>query len=60
MNDNKQKDYENNGINALKERVKELNCLYNLTNIVKNENLSFDDAIQKIVYLIHPAWQYLL
>ena len=32
---------------ALKERVKELNCLYNLTRIVKDANLSFDKALKK-------------
>ena len=42
----------------LKERVKELDCLYGLTNIVKNKNLSIDDALQKIIKLIPPAWQY--
>jgi len=46
------------GINALKERVKELNCLYNLTNIVKDPSLSFDQTIKKIVELIPPSWQY--
>jgi len=45
-------------INALKERVKELNCLYSLTNIVKDKNLSFEDSLQKIVELVPPAWQY--
>jgi len=42
----------------LKERVKELDCLYGLTNIVKNKNLSIDKALQKIITLIPPAWQY--
>ena len=46
------------GINALKERVKELNCLYNLTNIVKDRSISFEDSIQRVVDLIPPAWQY--
>ena len=45
-------------INALKERVKELNCLYNLTSIVKDRDISYEDSIQKIVDLIPPAWQY--
>ena len=45
-------------IEELKERVKELNCFYGLTNIVKNSNLSFDEALQKIVELIPPAWKY--
>ena len=42
----------------LKERVKELDCLYGLTNIVKNTELSIDVALHKILDLIPPAWQY--
>jgi predicted nucleotidyltransferase len=49
---------EDHEIDALKERVKELHCLYNLTNIVKDKALSFEDSIQKILDLIPPAWQY--
>jgi len=45
-------------IDKLKERVKELDCLYGLTNIVKDRDLSIDDALQKIIELIPPAWQY--
>jgi len=45
-------------IDELKERVKELNCLYGLTNIVKDKTLSFDEALQKVVELIPPAWKY--
>jgi pyruvate, water dikinase len=47
-----------NELKALKERVKELNCLYGLTDIVKDPSLSFDDALQKMLKLIPPAWQY--
>jgi len=43
---------------ALKERVKELNCLYNLTKIVKDKNISFENSLKKIIELIPPAWQY--
>jgi len=45
-------------IDELKERVKELDCLYGLTDIVKNTNLSTDEALNKILKLIPPAWQY--
>jgi len=55
MKKNSKDDYE---INALKERVKELKCLYGLTNIVKDKKLSFDESLQKIVGLIPPSWQY--
>ena len=47
-----------NGINELKERVKELNCLYGLTEIVNNASLSVDDALNKIIKLVPPAWQF--
>ena len=55
---NKNNKRNNHEINALKERVKELNCLYDLTNIVKDKTISFNDSIQKIVELIPPAWQF--
>jgi len=55
MKKNSKDDYE---INALKERVKELKCLYGLTDIVKDKKLSFDESLKKIVELIPPSWQY--
>ena len=55
---NKSKKTGEYGIDALKERVKELNCLYSLTNIVKDKKMSLDESLQKIVELIPPAWQY--
>jgi len=55
---NKSKKTREYGIDALKERVKELNCLYSLTNIVKDKKMSLDESLQKIVELIPPAWQY--
>jgi len=58
MKNKKKNDFSNRGIDALKERVKELNCLYSLTNIVKDRSLSFDKTIKKIIDLIPPAWQY--
>ncbi len=45
-------------IDALKERVKELNCLYSITNIVRNKKLSFEESIDKILSLLPDAWQY--
>jgi hypothetical protein len=45
-------------MNELKERVKELNCFYRITNIVKNSKLSTDEALQQIVEEMPPAWQY--
>ena len=43
---------------ALKERIKELNCIYNLTAIIKDRSISIEEALQKIVDIIPPAWQY--
>ncbi len=48
----------NHEINELKERVKELNCLYSITNLVRDKKLSFDETIKKIVDFIPQAWQY--
>jgi pyruvate,water dikinase len=47
-----------NMIHELKERVKELNCFYRITRIVNDSKLSIDEALQKIVELIPPAWQF--
>jgi predicted nucleotidyltransferase len=61
-NKNKKKKITNSSspyqIDKLKERIKELDCLYGLTNIVKDKNLSTDEALQKIIKLLPPAWQY--
>ncbi|UCB59493.1 MAG: hypothetical protein JSV67_04155, partial [Thermoplasmatales archaeon] len=45
-------------MDELKERIKELNCLYGLTDIVKDRNLTKDEALKKIIELVPPAWQY--
>ncbi|HIH29196.1 MAG TPA: pyruvate, phosphate dikinase [Thermoplasmata archaeon] len=45
-------------IHELKERVKELNCFYRITKIIRNSKLSVDEALQEIVKVIPPAWQY--
>ncbi len=58
MKNKKKTSYSRYEINALQERVKELNCLYKLTSIVKDRNLSQDKALKKIINLIPPAWQY--
>jgi len=42
----------------LTERVKELNCLYGISRLVENGDLSIDELLQKVVELIPPAWQY--
>jgi len=42
----------------LRERSKELNCLYEISNLRAGENFSFDDVLQTIVDFIPPAIQY--
>ena len=41
-----------------RERVKELNCLYGISKLVENPDLTTDELLQSIVELIPPAWQY--
>lgn len=43
---------------ALKERVKELSCLYNINQIFEMFGGSPDEVFRRIVELIPPAWQY--
>jgi signal transduction histidine kinase len=43
---------------ALRERVKELSCLYNIAQLSHQHNNSISDTLQKIVELIPAAWQY--
>ncbi|MFQ5981322.1 MAG: GAF domain-containing protein [Candidatus Heimdallarchaeota archaeon] len=43
---------------ALGERVKELNCLYQIGNIVQDSRLNLKQVFKKIVRLLPPAWQY--
>jgi len=44
--------------NKLKERVKELKCLYDISSLSVVPNYSLDDVLQAIVDLIPPAIQY--
>lgn len=43
---------------ALGERVKELNCLYAISNLVDRQGISFEEILQGTVDIIPPAWQY--
>ncbi|MBI4834553.1 MAG: hypothetical protein HY811_07030 [Planctomycetes bacterium] len=43
---------------ALRERVKELTCLYGIAGLVSQLNLSLDGILQGIVNLLPPAFQY--
>lgn len=42
----------------LKERVKELNCLYSISSIVERQGLTLEEVLQQTVDLIPGAWQY--
>jgi signal transduction histidine kinase len=43
---------------ALRERVKELTCLYGIARIVEQPGLAVDEVLQRIVGLLPSAWQY--
>ncbi len=43
---------------ALRERVKELSCLYCIAQIASEPGLSLDAEMRDIVDLLPPAWQY--
>ncbi len=43
---------------ALRERVKELNCLYSISAIAERPDLSLDEAIQQVADILPAAWQY--
>ncbi|BDU71704.1 GAF domain-containing protein [Mesoterricola silvestris] len=43
---------------ALRERVKELDCLYGIAQVSQRDGGTLDDQMQAIVELLPPAWQY--
>jgi two-component system NtrC family sensor kinase len=43
---------------ALRERVKELTCLYGIAQVAQQPRLSLDGILQSIAELLPPAWQY--
>ena len=47
-----------NNMQALNQRIKELNCLYAISDLVEKEDISLEDIFQGMVDLIPPAWQY--
>ena len=42
----------------LNERLKELKCLYDITNIAGRRGITFDEIIQEVANLLPDAWQY--
>ncbi|MFZ7111528.1 MAG: sigma-54 interaction domain-containing protein [Desulfatiglandales bacterium] len=47
-----------NAEKALTERIKELNCLYGISNLFENQDVSLSWIMQRAVELIPTAWQY--
>jgi signal transduction histidine kinase len=43
---------------SLTERVKELNCLYGISHLFENGNLSEDEILRGVLDSVPPAWQY--
>jgi signal transduction histidine kinase len=43
---------------ALRERVKELTCLYEIGRIAQESGIAVDAALERIVNLLPPAWQF--
>lgn len=49
---------ENQLIESLNERIKELTCLYEISNIAGQQNLKLDDQLQSIVQYLPKAWKH--
>ncbi|MDV2989594.1 MAG: helix-turn-helix transcriptional regulator [Dehalogenimonas sp.] len=43
---------------ALRERVKELNCLYGITKLAGQHHSSLDNFLQELVEFLPPSWQH--
>ena len=43
---------------ALRERIKELNCLYEISQLSERNLYSLDDLLQKLVNFLPHSWQY--
>jgi DNA-binding CsgD family transcriptional regulator len=44
--------------NALRERIKELNCLYGVSQLAERHFNSLDDLLEELVNFISHSWQY--
>jgi len=44
--------------NFLKERIKELDCLYRITTLSIKPGIMLDDLLAEIVNMVPPSWQY--
>jgi len=45
-------------MNEVSERIKELNCLFEISRLVERRGLNLKEILQGIVELIPPAWQH--
>lgn len=45
-------------VHDLRKRIKELNCLYSISSLEENENLSLEELFQGIVNIVSKSWQY--
>jgi len=43
---------------ALRERIKELTCLYGISTVASRPRIQLDDFLREIIELIPPGWQY--
>jgi len=43
---------------ALRERIKELNCLYGVAQLAENASDSIDEFLRRVVNILPPSWQY--
>jgi DNA-binding CsgD family transcriptional regulator len=43
---------------ALRERIKELNCLYGISQLAERHLYSLDSLLQELVYFLPYSWQY--
>lgn len=44
--------------NKLNERIKELNCLFELSNLISNKQIDLDSFLQSVVFIIPTAFQF--
>lgn len=45
-------------LNAMGERVKELNCLYSISSLVEKHDSTLEEILQGTINIIPPSWQY--
>ncbi|HSG67508.1 MAG TPA: hypothetical protein VK994_02290, partial [Bacteroidales bacterium] len=51
-------EHDNARIHKLIEREKELNCIYQIENIIRNDTLTIDQILARLVEIIPSGWQY--